>query len=143
MKILVINGPNLNMLGKRQPEIYGNEDLESIIIDLKSYASNYSINITAFQSNHEGEIVDLIQESENAYDGLIINPGALSHYSISIRDAISAVSIRVVEVHISNIFAREDFRQHSVISDVSDSSVIGLGTKGYKLALNNFITFEE
>lgn len=143
MKILVINGPNLNMLGKRQPEIYGKEDLESIINDLKSYASNYSIDITSFQSNHEGKIVDLIQESENQYDGLIINPGALSHYSISIRDAISSVSISVVEVHISNIFAREDFRQHSVISDVCDSSVIGLGTKGYKLALNNFITYEE
>ena len=105
--------------------------------------SKYSIDITSFQSNHEGKIVDLIQESENQYDGLIINPGALTHYSISIRDAISSVPIRVVEVHISNIFAREDFRQHSVISDVCDSSVIGLGTKGYKLALNNFITYEE
>ena len=143
MKILVINGPNLNMLGKRQPEIYGKEDLESIINDLKLYASKYSIDITSFQSNHEGKIVDLIQESENQYHGLIINPGALSHYSISIRDAISSVSIRVVEVHISNIFAREDFRHHSVISDVCDSSVIGLGTKGYKLALNNFITYKE
>jgi|TARA_B100001029_G_C15060567_1_gene458096 3-dehydroquinate dehydratase-2 len=143
MRILVINGPNLNMLGIRQPEIYGNQSLDDINDDLKKYAEKHSIMIECFQSNHEGEIIDMIQQADKEYNGLIINPGALSHYSIAIRDAISSIHNNVVEVHISNIFKREKFRHHSVISEVCSSSVIGFGTEGYKLALNKFITFTE
>ena len=118
MNLLIINGPNLNLLGQREPTIYGKETLKDILDDVYLYSKKHNINVDAFQSNHEGEIVDMIQKSNDLYQGLIINPGALSHYSISIRDAISSISIPVVEVHLSNIFTREKFRNHSVISDV-------------------------
>ncbi len=139
MKLLVINGPNLNMLGKRQPDIYGKKSLDDINKDLESYAKLKNIAIDFFQSNHEGKIVDKIQEVDSYFDGLIINPGALSHYSISIRDAISSINTETIEVHISNIFKREIFRHHSVISEVCKSSIVGLGLNGYKMAINKFI----
>ena len=124
MNLLIINGPNLNLLGQREPTIYGKETLKDILDDVYLYSKKHNINVDAFQSNHEGEIVDMIQRSNDLYQGLIINPGALSHYSISIRDAISSISIPVVEVHLSNIFSREKFRNHSVISDVCAKMVV-------------------
>ena len=139
MNLLIINGPNLNLLGQREPKIYGKETLQDILDDVYLYSKNHNINIEAFQSNHEGEIVDMIQKSNDLYQGLIINPGALSHYSISIRDAISSISIPTVEVHLSNIFIREKFRNHSVISDVCSKMVVGLGSNGYKIAVGYFI----
>ena len=108
-----------------------------ILCDIEE--KNHNINVEAFQSNHEGEIVDMIQKSNDLYQGLIINPGALSHYSISIRDAISSISIPVVEVHLSNVFTREKFRNHSVISDVCSKMVVGFGSSGYKIAVGYFI----
>ena len=140
MNIQIINGPNLNLLGKREPKIYGKETLKDILDDVFLYSKNHDINVEAFQSNHEGEIVDMIQTSNDLYEGLIINPGALSHYSISIRDAISSISIPVVEVHLSNVFTREKFRNHSVISDVCSKMVVGFGSNGYKLAVGYFIS---
>ena len=139
MNLLIINGPNLNLLGQREPKIYGKKTLQDILDDVYLYSKNHNINIEAFQSNHEGEIVDMIQKSNDLYQGLIINPGALSHYSISIRDAISSISIPTVEVHLSNIFIREKFRNHSVISDVCSKMVVGLGSNGYKIAVGYFI----
>ena len=139
MNLLIINGPNLNLLGQREPKIYGKETLQDILDDVYLYSKNHNINIEAFQSNHEGEIVDMIQKSNDLNHGLIINPGALSHYSISIRDAISSISIPTVEVHLSNIFIREKFRNHSVISDVCSKMVVGLGSNGYKIAVGYFI----
>ena len=139
MNLLIINGPNLNLLGKREPKIYGKETLKDILDDVFLYSKNHDINVEAFQSNHEGEIVDMIQTSNDLYEGLIINPGALSHYSISIRDAISSISIPVIEVHLSNIFSREKFRSHSVISDVCAKMVVGFGSTGYKIAVGYFI----
>ena len=139
MNLLIINGPNLNLLGQREPKIYGKETLQDILDDVYLYSKNHNINIEAFQSNHEGEIVDMIQKSNDLYQGLIINPGALSHYSISIRDAISSISIPTVEVHLSNIFIREKFRNHSVISAVCSKMVVGFGSSGYKIAVDYFI----
>ena len=139
MNLLIINGPNLNLLGKREPKIYGKETLKDILDDVFLYSKYHDINVEAFQSNHEGEIVDMIQTSNDLYEGLIINPGALSHYSISIRDAISSISIPVIEVHLSNIFSREKFRNHYVISDVCAKMVVGFGSTGYKIAVGYFI----
>ena len=118
---------------------FGAHGLKDILDDVFLYSKNHDINVEAFQSNHEGEIVDMIQTSNDLYEGLIINPGALSHYSISIRDAISSISIPVIEVHLSNIFSREKFRNHSVISDVCAKMVVGFGSTGYKIAVGYFI----
>ena len=136
MKIKVINGPNLNMLGIRKKEIYGSQSLEYINEKLRVTASGLGLEIEFFQSNHEGEIIDAIQECYGTFDGIIINPGALSHYSIAVRDAIEAVSLPTIEVHISNIFAREEFRRKSVISPVCLGTISGFGTLGYELALS-------
>ena len=136
MKILVINGPNLNMLGKREPEIYGTMTLEKINEELVDFSKKLSdeIELTFFQSNSEGEIVSKIQ-SANDFDGLIINPAAYTHTSVAIADAIKAVSIKTVEVHLSNIFAREDFRAKSYISPAAVGVVSGFGAQSYKMAL--------
>lgn len=136
MKILVINGPNLNLLGKREPEIYGTKGLETINKELQDYTNSLNIDIDFFQSNTEGMIVDKIQECIENYDYLIINPGALTHYSISIRDAILSVGIKTIEVHISNVYAREPFRHKSVISDIVIGKITGFGIEGYKMAIS-------
>ncbi|OPX18598.1 type II 3-dehydroquinate dehydratase [candidate division WOR-3 bacterium 4484_100] len=137
-EILVINGPNLNLLGRRSPEIYGSETLEELNKRLEDYAEKNGIRLKTFQSNSEAEIIDTIQQAENV-SGIIINPGAYTHYSIAIRDAIEAVSIPVIEVHLSNIFAREDFRRHSVIASVCKGQITGLGGLSYFLALEYFL----
>lgn len=134
-KALLINGPNLNMLGKREPDVYGKTTLEEIENMLTEKARTKGIELTCKQSNHEGDIIDWLHEAEGNVDAVIINPGAFTHYSYAIRDAIAAISVDVIEVHISNIHNREAFRQHSVIAPVSKGQIVGFGIKGYELAL--------
>ena len=133
--IVLINGPNLNLLGKREPSIYGDKDLKQIEQELTEKASELNCNLECFQSNSESEIVDLIQEQSNNCDVIIINPGAYTHTSIAIRDAFLAVEIPFIEIHISNIFAREEFRKESYFSDIAVGIISGLGFEGYSLAL--------
>lgn len=134
MNILIINGPNLNMLGTREPEIYGHETLMDIMDQLQKKFP--AVGIRHFQSNHEGALLDRIQESMNEeIDGIVINGGALTHYSYALADALSMLKIPRVEVHISHIFAREPFRHKSVIAPVCDGMISGMGTKGYELAV--------
>ena len=140
-KILLINGPNLNMLGIRNTAVYGSKSLLEINQDIQKAADKESITIDFFQSNIEGEIIDCIQKSYGVYQGIIINPGAYGHYSIAIRDAIEAVSIPVVEVHISNIYSREPFRRHSVIAEVCIGQISGLGYQGYIYAMDALIRY--
>jgi len=135
MKILIIHGPNLNMLGKREPEIYGNAKLDDINKQLKKEARKLKTDVDFFQSNSEGDIVSKIQHALNNFDGIIINPGAYTHTSIAIRDSILSVGLPVIEVHISNIYKREDFRQKSFISGVSVGVISGLGINSYILGL--------
>ncbi|MGQ9618226.1 MAG: type II 3-dehydroquinate dehydratase [Candidatus Aminicenantia bacterium] len=135
MRILIINGPNLNLLGKRDIDIYGEKTMEEIYLLLKERAKEINVEIELFQSNHEGKIIDMIHNSEG-FDGIIINPGALSHYSYSLRDALDVLKIPVVEVHISNIFSREDFRTRSVTAPVCNGFLSGFGWKGYLFALD-------
>lgn len=135
MNILIINGPNLNMLGVREPEIYGRETLEDIIDSLREKFPTATID--HFQSNHEGGLLDRIQASmKEEIDGIVINGGALTHYSYALADALSMLKIPKVEVHISHIFARETFRHTSVIAPVCDGMISGMGTKGYELAVS-------
>ncbi|MBC8346777.1 MAG: type II 3-dehydroquinate dehydratase [Candidatus Marinimicrobia bacterium] len=141
MKILIINGPNLNLLGIREPEIYGNESLSDIENWLNEQLEVADHSITWFQSNHEGELIDRIQEARGNADGIIINPGAFTHYSYAIRDAIAAVNIPTVEVHLSNIHDREDFRKVSVIKDVCLNQFSGLGKTGYLKGIQQLIIF--
>ena len=131
MKIIVINGPNLNLLGKREPEIYGVETLEDILMWVVKKIDNEDIKIDWFQSNHEGEIIDRIHDSIGKFDGILINPGAYTHYSYAIRDAISGAAIPTVEVHLSDVNNREDFRKISVIESICVHRVMGMGKKGY------------
>lgn len=135
MKILIINGPNLNLLGEREPDIYGHESLTDMELWLSNQTEAAHHDIEWFQSNHEGVIIDKIHEAMNTKDGIIINPGAFTHYSYSIRDAISAVQIPTVEVHLSNIGSREEFRKISVMNDVCISQIKGMGKEGYIKAL--------
>ena len=132
-EIEIINGPNLNLLGKREPSIYGSQTLESINQDLESFFSA-NAQLTFFQSNHEGKIIDYIQEMGDL-DGLVINPGALTHSSIALRDALLLLDMPIIEVHISNIFAREEFRKDSIVSDIARGIISGLGPIGYQLAI--------
>jgi len=139
MKILVIHGPNLNLLGIREPEVYGSVTMEEINEGLEERASSNNIQIEAFQSNAEHEIVTKLQDSMDHIDYIIINPGALTHTSIAIRDSLLGIGVPFYEVHISNIFAREEFRQKSYFSDVANGVICGLGTQGYDLALRHII----
>ena len=136
MQIAIINGPNLNLLGKRETNIYGNEDFDVFYAQLKSQYTQ--LELSYYQSNSEGQIVSKIQELGFGVDGIILNPAAYSHTSIAIRDAISSIKVPVLEVHISNIYAREAFRNHSHISAVAVGVISGLGLKGYNLALDYF-----
>ena len=133
MKVAIINGPNLNLLGKRETDIYGNRPFEDYLDDLKQKYSHVSF--TYFQSNIEGEIIDALQRYGFDHDGIILNPAGYTHTSVAIGDAVAAIKATVVEVHISNVHAREDFRKFSHISGKSVGSIFGLGLKGYELAL--------
>lgn len=134
-RLLVINGPNLNMLGVREQEVYGTSTLSEIASALNSEASAVGIDLDFIQSNHEGEIIDRIHDARGKYDALMINPGAYTHYSIAIRDAIKAVELPTVEVHLSNIHAREEFRSKSVIAPVCIGQISGFGANSYIVAL--------
>ena len=137
MKLLVINGPNLNFLGIREKGIYGNQDYNYLLNLLKEKAEKEKVEIKVFQSNHEGEIIDRIQKAYyDQVDGIIINPGAYTHYSYAIRDALASLEIPKIEVHISNIHKREEFRHTSVTAPVCTGQIAGLGLKGYILAVD-------
>ena len=138
MKILVINGPNLNMLGIREPGIYGKQDFEALQKYIRECADALSLKVTLFQSNHEGEIVDVIQAAYGVFDGIVINPAAYTHTSVAILDALKAVGIPTVEVHLSDVNSREEFRRHSFVSLVAKKTIAGLGFEGYKQALEYF-----
>ncbi len=136
MKLLLLNGPNLNLLGSREPEIYGAQTLDAIVADLVKLAVAHQIELIHLQSNHEGELIDRIHQSRSeGIRGLIINPGGLTHSSVSLRDAIAAVGIPTVEVHLSNVHARESFRHISYVSGVALGQISGFGAQGYELAL--------
>lgn len=135
MKILVINGVNMNMLGIREPEKYGSMTLKDLEKDLYAYSFELGIDIETYQSNHEGELVEKIQQARDKFDGIIINAAAYTHTSVAIRDAISAVDIPTIEVHMTNIHAREEFRHKSLIAPVCKGQIAGFGTDSYKLAL--------
>jgi 3-dehydroquinate dehydratase-2 len=135
MKILVINGPNLNLLGKREPGIYGGKSLNEINSALAVLANAQGVQLEFFQSNAEGAIIDVIQEAVGRFAGIIINPAAYTHTSIAIRDAIAAVALPTVEIHLSNVYSREDFRHKSLIAPVSLGQIAGFGPDGYELAL--------
>ncbi len=141
MKILIINGPNINLLGTREPEIYGALTMENINAQLKEYAKELGVEIETFQSNIEGEIVDRIQSAKKDCQGIVINPAAYTHTSVAIRDAISAVALSAVEVHISNIHAREEFRKNSFIAPVCIGQICGFGADSYKLGLKGLVDF--
>ncbi len=140
MKILVIHGPNLNLLGKREPEIYGKITLSQIDSLIKKEAKGLGVEIEFFQSNSEGEIVTKIQEAMGNFNGILINPAAYTHTSVAIRDAIQAASVPTVEVHISNIYRREDFRRKSFISGVAVGVVSGLGVESYLIGLRGLVS---
>jgi 3-dehydroquinate dehydratase-2 len=136
-KIFVLNGPNLNLLGTRKPEVYGKSSLRDVLRKLKKYARERGATIRSYQSNHEGRLIDRVQSlARKRYTGLIINPGAYTHYSYALRDAIEAAGIPTVEVHLSDIDKREEFRRVSVIRDVCVAQIKGLGTEGYLKALD-------
>lgn len=137
MKIVIINGPNLNLLGKREVDIYGGESFDSYLQSLQAKYSN--IEISYFQSNIEGELINELQQVGFSADGIIFNPGGYTHTSVAIGDAIAAITSPVIEVHISNIFAREDFRKLSHVSGKAKGVISGLGLRGYELALDYFI----
>lgn len=135
-KIIIINGPNLNLLGKREPEIYGSETFDDVFLKLQKEFSDMELEY--FQSNHEGAILDKLHEVGFSYDGIILNGGAYTHTSVAIADAIAAISTPVLEVHISNVHAREEFRHHSYFSANCIGVIVGLGMKGYHLAIQYF-----
>ncbi len=136
MDILVINGPNLNMLGIREPQIYGKETYTSLCTKIESYAKEKGVYVRLFQSNHEGDIVDIIQFAHGIYDGIVINPGAYTHTSVAILDALKSVCIPTVEVHISDVSQREDFRQISYLREACFKTISGKGTDGYLMAID-------
>lgn len=139
--ILLLNGPNLNLLGQREPDIYGNKNLSQIESELKDIVLNHGSSLEAFQSNSESDLVNIIQDKSENTDFIIINPGGYTHTSVAIRDAILAVAIPFIEIHISNIYSREEFRKESYFSDIAVGTISGLGFKGYELAVLAAIDF--
>lgn len=135
MKILLLHGPNLNMLGRREPEIYGATTLPQIDDMVRERAETAGVTLLAFQSNHEGALIDFLQAEGWDADGIIINPGALTHYGLSLRDALASLSAPIIEVHLSNVYRREQFRHTSVVAPVATGQIAGLGWRGYLLAL--------
>ena len=139
MRILILNGPNINMLGIREPEVYGSQNYDALIHTVSAYCQERDIQAEFFQSNHEGEIIDRIQAAPEKFDGIILNPGAYTHYSYAILDALKAVKLPAVEVHLSNIHQREEFRHHSVTAAGCDGQICGLGQFGYVAAMGYLI----
>ncbi len=139
MRFLVINGPNINMLGKREPSVYGNEDYDFLCKKLENFASAMHIEIACVQSNYEGKIIEYIHSAQDNYDAIIINPAAFTHYSIAILDALKAVTVPAIEVHISNVHKREEFRHVSVTAPACVGQICGLGLYGYEAAIMYFL----
>jgi 3-dehydroquinate dehydratase-2 len=139
LHILVINGPNLNTLGTREPSVYGTTTLAQIDEHLRLLGNKVETSIESFQSNYEGALIDFLQQKGPQADGIIINPGAFTHYSIALRDALAASKLPVIEVHLSNVYAREEFRHHSVIAPIARGQIAGLGWRGYVLALEALV----
>ena len=142
-RVLVVHGPNPNLLGTREPEVYGTTTLEEIHAELAAAAKAWGAELEFFQSNHEGALIDRIHEALSWADGILINPGGLTHSSVSLRDALSATGLPVVEVHLSNIFAREEFREHSFVSGIAVGVISGFGSLGYRLALHALLEHLE
>jgi 3-dehydroquinate dehydratase-2 len=138
--VLLLNGPNLNLLGKREPEIYGAQSLDQLVDELKAQASAQSVQLTHTQSNSEAELIDVIHQAMGKIDFIIFNPAAFTHTSVALRDALLGVNIPFIEVHISNVHAREDFRHKSFLSDIAQGVICGLGTDGYRYALMHAIS---
>ena len=139
MKFLIINGPNLNLLGRREPGIYGQENYDSLCAGLKEFAAAHGSTAECFQSNHEGAIIDAIHAADGVYDAIVMNPGAFTHYSYAILDALKAVSVPCIEVHISNVHQREEFRHKSVTAPACVGQITGLGLYGYRAAMAYFL----
>lgn len=137
--ILVLNGPNLNLLGTREPHIYGSETLEDILTDLRTHAAERSVELLDFQSNTEGELIDRLHQARGSVDGVVFNPGAFTHYSVALRDAIAGTGLTVVETHLSNVHAREEFRNHSVLAPVCLGVVAGFGRHSYFVAFDGLL----
>ncbi|MED4751219.1 type II 3-dehydroquinate dehydratase [Brevibacillus choshinensis] len=133
--VLLLNGPNLNLLGTREPGVYGSETLEDLVTNLNKVMEELGGSLEHLQSNHEGVLIDAIHRAKGVHDGILINPGAFTHYSYALRDAFASIALPTIEVHISNIHAREEFRHHSVIAPVVIGQVVGLGMDGYEWAL--------
>lgn len=142
-KVLVINGPNLNLLGEREPGIYGNDTYEALCDLIMDKAESLGVKCEVFQSNHEGAIIDKLHMARKNFDGVVLNAGAYTHYSYAIRDAIAAIQIPVVEVHISNVFARDEFRKTSVIGPVCRGSISGFGFGSYLMAMEALVNYDE
>lgn len=140
-RVLVVHGPNLNALGTREPAIYGTATLDDVNADLASFAKERGIDVEFFQSNHEGALVDRIQEAASWADGILINPGGLTHTSVTLRDALAGAGLPVVEVHLSNVYAREEFRHRSYVSGVALGVISGFGPHGYRLGLEALVAY--
>jgi 3-dehydroquinate dehydratase-2 len=143
MKVLVLHGPNLNLLGTREPEVYGSMTLEEIDRKLVEQGQAAGVEVRSLQSNHEGALIDALQEARLWADGVVFNPGGYTHTSVALRDAISAIGIPVIEVHLSNVYAREEFRHRSLISGVCKGKIIGLGWRSYTLGLQALIDLHQ
>jgi len=139
MKILVMNGPNLNLLGQREPGIYGTENYEYLCNMVKEYGASKGAQVSCYQSNHEGDLIDAIQAANGVYDGIVFNPGAYTHYSYALHDALKSIQVPCVEVHISNIHEREAFRRISVTAPACVKQIYGMGLKGYLVAMDHFL----
>src|SRR4051812_17580316 len=142
-KVLILHGPNLNLTGFREPDVYGKKPLDDIDADIQAAAAKMNVEVRILQSNSEGVLIDTIQEHRRWADAVVINPGGLSHYSIALRDALVSVRLPVVEVHLSNVHAREEFRRHSVIAPITLGQIVGFGGYGYVLALQALMNVER
>ncbi len=143
MKILVIHGPNLNLLGTRETDVYGEQTLDDINAALTAQAKEHGVELRTIQSNSEGALVDAVQDARGWADAIIINPGAYTHTSIALRDAVAAVELPVIEVHLSNVHAREEFRRHSYIAPLTVGQIVGFGAESYRLALLAALSLKE
>ena len=143
MKVLVLNGPNLNLTGFREPDVYGKKPLDEIDADIKEHCQKMGVEVRILQSNSEGVLIDTIQEHRKWAEGIVINPGGLTHYSVALRDALVSVRLPVVEVHLTNIHAREEFRRTSVIAPITIGQVVGFGGYGYVMAITALVNLEK